>query len=92
MIDSELERLHYLSSRHEQAIKNSSVCGCFFCAKMFQPNEIKEWYPERRIGKLDESKTALCPHCGIDSVLPENIGCQLTVGLLEEMREHWFGE
>jgi hypothetical protein len=35
--------------------------------------------------------TALCPHCGIDAVLPDDVpGAPLSTGLLEAMRQYWF--
>jgi len=34
---------------------------------MFPPTEISEWVNEGNAASV----TALCPHCGIDSVIPE---------------------
>ena len=36
-------------------------CACYHCLKKFKKSEIKEW--------TDTGKTALCPHCHIDSVI-----------------------
>jgi hypothetical protein len=44
---------------------------------------IEEW--------IDEGTTALCPRCGVDSVLPDNVPrAPLTVELLQEMHAYWF--
>jgi hypothetical protein len=37
---------------------------------------------------IDNGHTALCPHCGIDSVLPDTV--PLEAAFLEAMRKHWF--
>lgn len=37
-------------------------CGCFYCLKTMAPGEITEW--------VDGGETPVCPHCGVDAVLP----------------------
>ena len=51
-----------------------------------------DWVDGRQVetGSTEDGITALCPLCGIDSVIPEAPGAPLTTGLLEEMRAHWF--
>lgn len=42
--------------------------------------------------KVKEGQTAMCPKCGIDSVLPDrSYGFRLTKELLAAMRAAWFG-
>ena len=36
-------------------------CGCFYCCKTFNIGDVDEF--------VDDGKTAICPKCGIDSVL-----------------------
>lgn len=43
-------------------IELSQFVGCFYCCKTYAPSEIIEW--------VDSQKTAICPKCGIDSVVP----------------------
>lgn len=38
-----------------------TACGCFYCEAVFAADEIQQW--------VDDDLTALCPRCGIDSVL-----------------------
>ena len=78
---------HQLSDHHRASIKPGTLCGCFCCKKVFDPAEhpIKEW--------IDGGATALCPICGIDSVissadLPEAI----EPAFLQRMNERWFGD
>ena len=75
---------HQFSVNNRKQLEQSSVCGCFYCRKIFNPNEITEWLPEK-------SGTALCPYCGIDSVIGEASGFQITEQLLKEMNQYWFG-
>lgn len=58
-------------------------CGCFYCLRVFDPSEIEEWIE-------DERDTALCPYCGIDSVIGESSGYPLTREFLAEMQQYWF--
>ncbi|OWK39493.1 hypothetical protein FRUB_06056 [Fimbriiglobus ruber] len=38
-----------------------------------------------------EGNTALCPKCGIDSVIGTGSGYPVTAEFLEQMYEKWFG-
>ena len=39
---------------------------------------------------LDEEETALCPKCGIDSIIPDGIDENIDKGIIEEMHDYWF--
>lgn len=79
--------VHSLCTWNRVAIERSVQCGCFCCGAIFRPSEIKEWIDPVRKGK---GYTALCPRCGIDSVLAD--ACiELTPELLAEMEKIWFG-
>lgn len=73
---------HQHSSRHRVEILKSDLCGCFYCEKVFEAHEIQDW--------TDDEQTALCPRCGIDSVIGSAAGFPLTKEFLHEMCEHWF--
>ena len=47
--------------RHRSEIEASTIAGCFYCCEIFAPSEIEEW--------VDNDDCALCPRCGIDSVI-----------------------
>src|SRR6188474_1232150 len=49
------------ANRHRAEIEASTRCGCFFCFRTFPHTEINAW--------IDASQTALCPACGVDSVI-----------------------
>ena len=61
----------------------STVCGCFYCKETFVPSEIADW--------CDDGETALCPKCGVDSVLASESGWPVTdAAFLEAMHRFWF--
>ena len=68
---------------NKQQVMQSKTCGCFYCLRMFEPSEIVDWCD------LAED-TALCPYCGIDSILAEASGFKITEELLRQMNEYWF--
>jgi hypothetical protein len=59
----------YLAYLHKRSTNNKGIltlrpkCGCFYCLKVMASNDIH---------KFTDDNTAVCPHCGIDSILP---GC-----------------
>lgn len=78
---------HRWTSDHREEIEKSPSCGCFFCGAIYPPGDITEWI-DRRKG-IDN--TALCPKCGVDSVLPCS-KVKITHDLLGEMSDFWFGD
>ena len=82
MNKKESKRLHDMSFQNSEALKGNEDCGCFHCEESFKSSEIKEWVDKKRSGP----DTALCPRCGIDSVLPNVTSPEL----LEKMYVAWF--
>ena len=39
---------------------------------------------------IDDDNTALCPKCGIDSVIGTKSGYPITKEFLGQMQAHWF--
>lgn len=74
---------HRFSSNHKEALLNDDICGCFYCLKIFSPSEITEWIK-------DVAGTAMCPYCGIDSIIGKSSGYPITKEFLEKMKNHWF--
>ncbi len=84
------KELHLASAWHEKEILESRKCGCFYCLSIFSPNKIEEWIEESKDSKRGLGKTAMCPNCGIDSVLPDSINQKITIELLKTMKEQYF--
>lgn len=78
-----LELAHKSSSSHKTEILTSDLCGCFYCEQTYSPQEIEEWIDEKN------GETAICPKCGIDSVLSSKFPITDKV-FLDEMNKYWF--
>ena len=75
---------HRYCTSNKTMLKKDNVCGCFYCMKIFDPQEITDWIRD------GDGMTALCPSCGIDSVIGESSGYPITEEFLREMNEYWF--
>lgn len=73
---------HKHSSMHRQEILRSELCGCFNCIEVYVPSKIVEW--------VDNGECAICPQCGIDSVIGSGSGYPINSGFLLKMKKHWF--
>jgi len=69
---------------HRDEIEASETCGCFHCLFVFPPSKIVDWVD-------DPGVTALCPKCGIDSVIGSASGYPISAKFLRKMKRHWFG-
>ena len=83
MEDIRIIEAHKFSSNHKKELLNDQKCGCFFCLKIFGPKEITDWIK-------DTEGTAICPYCGVDSVIGESSGFPMTKEFLSKMYEYWF--
>ena len=84
---TEFHSAHQYSSNHRKQILASEQCACFYCGEDFPPSLIGEWVDE---DENEIGQTALCPICGIDSVLGDNSGLELSKEFLSGMHEVWF--
>lgn len=75
---------HQHSTNHRVDIERSEICGCFYCLATFSPNEIDEWI------KSDSEEFAICPRCGIDSIIGDASGIIINTKFLREMNKYWF--
>ena len=75
---------HKYSIYNKKLLKDSGLCGCFYCGAIFNYERIKTWID----GNPDQ--TALCPSCGIDSVIPKDHHYTLSDEFLCKMKEVWF--
>ncbi len=82
-----LRAAHARSIRHRAEIEASAACGCFYCGAIFAPAEIADWTDKTN---PEPEHTALCPRCGIDSVIGDRSGFPITPAFLAEMKDAWF--
>lgn len=83
----DLEAAHRRSIFHRAEILASGRCGCFDCLAIFAPAEITDWTDT---GKLEAEWTALCPRCGMDTVLGDGSGHPITEDFLSRMHAYWL--
>jgi hypothetical protein len=85
---TEIREAHEHSIRHRDEVLQSATCGCFYCGATFAAQVIDRWTDEvEGIGQ-----TALCPRCGIDSVIGDRSGYPVTEAFLSRMKAFWFHE
>ncbi len=78
---------------HRKEIEASQVCGCFYCQQTFAPSEIDEWIEEisGEYSLRPDPWTAMCPKCGIDSVIGDASGYPVAdPQFLKKMNAFWF--
>lgn len=80
----QLKVAHNACTSNEGDLRASSKCGCFYCLRIYEPSEIREWIDDRN------GLTALCPYCGIDSVIGDVAGCPISKDFLEAMNKFFF--
>lgn len=80
---------HAYSSNHKPELEKDDICGCFSCQSIFKPSEIAEWIIADN--PCDKRGTAVCPYCGIDSVIGRSSGYPITQDFLAAMNRIWFG-
>jgi hypothetical protein len=68
-------------------ICGSELCGCYSCYAIFPPTAIVHWMGEDDTLRTGEV-TAICPHCGVDTVIGDHEGYVITKCLLKRMKRH----
>ena len=71
------QRIHDLTESNREILQIAGSGVCLYCSETSSFAAISEW--------VDHGQTAICPHCGIDSIIPSP-----TPALLTRMREEWF--
>lgn len=82
-IDYDAIDAHKSSANHKKELKRAGLCGCFYCLKIFDAREINTWI-------RDPGGTAICPYCGIDSVIGDTSGYPITEDFMARMKKFWF--
>ena len=75
-----LKKYHAYCSNNKSLIMKTEKCYCFHC---------KELVDSDKVTYIDDEKTGLCPNCGVDSLIPDNVE-GITKELINEMNEYWF--
>ena len=80
-----IENSHKGCSLNKEELMQSQKCGCFYCEQVYSPSEITEWIDEN----YANGESAVCPKCGIDSVLSEKYPIE-DADYLKTMNHYWF--
>lgn len=80
-----LSIIHKNSLGNRKLLNKDEKCGCFHCGRIFNTSEIYEW-----IREYNNEETAICPHCGVDSIISDSHGEKLSKKLLAEMHRKYF--
>lgn len=83
-----IREAHAHSSNHRGEILGSQKCGCFYCGQIFPPDKIAEWTDPT--DEDSDGTTAMCPFCGIDSVIGDRSGFPITDAFLLDLNKYWF--
>ena len=81
----ELEQAKLHSLDNELEILSSHECGCFFCRSHFPAKNIADW------DYSDGHTQAICPECGMASVIGDASGYEITHEFLKEMNLAFYG-
>ena len=77
-----LEDMHNYSANNKDLILKSTICYCFHCKRQVTPSEIVRY--------LEIENTAICPYCGVDSIIPDSTEHELTSDTVDKMNKYWF--
>jgi hypothetical protein len=80
----ELEAAHKKSFQNEPLVRIAHDSACFCCLEHFPPSEIDEWVDDKL------HRTAMCPKCGVDSVLTEETLNKVSDDLLKALQKQYF--
>jgi hypothetical protein len=87
-LKDQLVAAHGHCHSNEREIASSVTCGCFHCLETFPPTLLVHW------AELADSSrggdTAICPKCGVDSVLGSASAYPLTADFLGAMHRRFF--
>lgn len=84
-----LNEWHKCSRFNEFDILESEVIGCFHCLCLFRSKDVLDdiqWCDDHS----QKGKTAICPKCHIDSILPVSSDEFEASRILKLMNERWF--
>ena len=80
---SDLIKAHRSTFNNCYSLFVEQECVCVYCKERFSSSEIVDF-------SLSSKGTALCPYCGIDSVVGEFSGYDLSDNFIKAMHEYFF--
>ena len=86
---SDLHAAHDLARDNRTFQTSSQDAGCFCCVSIFPAQKVTKWCPDKIQGRWKDNVTALCPYCGVDSVIFDAQHV-LSLPWLGDMEQQWF--
>lgn len=71
-----------MAKNNRTSLAKAGKAACYGCCETFPAHKVTEW--------TDGQQTAVCPLCGVDSVIPVTPELALTPEVLQEMNQFWF--
>lgn len=68
--------------RNRAQLAASTQAACYHCRERFPPAEVLDW--------TDQGETAVCPRCGVDTVIGNASGFPLDERTLAALYARWF--
>ncbi|MDT4761635.1 hypothetical protein [Sphaerochaeta sp. PS] len=85
-----IKAAHKATIFHEKEVLASSSCTCFYCGHQFDPQQEEHLYWTDL--SHPQSKTLVCPMCGIDCIIGSASGFPITdPEFIMACTEQWFG-
>lgn len=81
----EAQRYRAAAFANRESISKSSTCVCYHCLCRFSANAVDNWIEDIK------DDTAICPACGIDSVLGDATGLDLSDAVILQVSKKSFG-
>ncbi len=82
MTKDETQAAIRFATGNREALAKSNKAGCYYCLMIYSASEVTRF--------LRSEGTALCPYCGIDSVLADQSPYELNAATLEALHQYWF--
>ncbi len=80
----ELASIHKRCFANEPLLASCTQAGCFDCLSVFPASSVKHWIED------DPHRTAECPKCGSDTVLPDDGTFEFSEEMLQAMSERYM--
>ena len=87
MSSEDIQQAHKHSVKSRQEVLGIYICACFHCHADFHPEEITVWWDDDVHGI---GQTAVCPRCGIDSVIRSQARLPIDQEFLGKKQHYYF--
>jgi DNA-directed RNA polymerase subunit RPC12/RpoP len=77
MNERHLNAMMQLTTNNKDLLRLAGTGVCCGCGTHVDADSITSW--------IDENDTAVCPHCGVDALIPD-----CTATLVAALHDHWF--